>query len=100
MKFPYTELSYIVLVIFIISIIAKFILWQKLNPKRRVGFIKSFIVWYSVHDVHNAASGHSKKFRRLNNIINLVFWACIVILITIYIFDSTGDIELFKKTNF
>lgn len=92
MKFQFTEITYTVLILFCLSLLAKFILWVQLNPKRRVGIIKSFIIWFSVHDVHNAGSVQSKNFRRYNNLINVLFWTCIILFAVIYIYDTGGEV--------
>lgn len=93
MKVLLIEIIYVAIAILLLSIVIKFVLWIRLNPKRRINFIKSFIAWFSIHDVHNAGSVHSKRFRNLNNTINVFFWASVVVLIIVYIFNTSGNFE-------
>ena len=51
----------------------KLMLWLKVKKQSRVGFISSFVAWFSVHDIHNASSNESKKFRSKNNNLNFFF---------------------------
>ena len=93
MKLSYSDISYLVAIIALLIVVIKFFLWINLNPKRRIGFFKSFIAWYSVHDIHNAGSSSSKRFRKTNNILNVLFFACLAGLIAIYVADTSGAVE-------
>jgi hypothetical protein len=63
-------------------------LWTKINSKRRVGFFKSFIIWFSPHDVHNTSSIKSHRFRSFNNVLNILFWLGIIFLVIAYVFNT------------
>ena len=58
-----------------------------------MGFLKTFIIFFSIHDIHNAFSIQSKKFRRNNNIINYFFWGLIVLLIISYIYSTPEKLD-------
>ena len=58
-----------------------------------MGFLKTFIIFFSIHDIHNASSIQSKKFRRNNNIINYFFWGLIVLLIISYIYSTPEKLD-------
>ncbi len=45
-------------------------------------------MFFSIHDLHNASTQNSKRFRRVNNITNYIFWTCVVLLIFVYIFNT------------
>ena len=84
-------IDYIILysfIIVILCVVVKFFFFIQSKSSRKMGFLKTFIVFFSVHDIHNASSIQSKRFRRFNNLINYFFWSLIVILIICYIYDS------------
>ncbi len=69
------------------SIISKLILWVQLKSQNRINFFRSFVVWFTVRDIYDASSRRSIRFRKLNNIINIIFWFGIVTLIILFAID-------------
>jgi hypothetical protein len=58
-----------------------------------MGFLKTFVVFFSVHDLHNTSSIQSKRFRYWNNILNYIFWSLIAILVVCYIFNTSVQLD-------
>ena len=81
------------LIITAICVVAKFFFFIQSKSSRKMGFIKTFIIFFSIHDIHNASSIQSKKFRRNNNIINYIFWGLIVLLIISYIYSTPAKMD-------
>jgi hypothetical protein len=81
------------LIITAICVVAKFFFFIQSKSSRKMGFIKTFIIFFSIHDIHDASSIQSKKFRRNNNIINYIFWGLIVLLIISYIYSAPAKID-------
>ncbi len=92
------EIGGLILISFIgLFAIIKFLSWVRLPKERRIKFLKSFIVWYSVHDLHNASTLQSKRFRKSNNNINSVIWTCVVLLIIIYLLGGGQTLDKAPK---
>jgi hypothetical protein len=81
------------LIIIAICVVAKFFFFIQSKSSRKMGFIKTFIIFFSIHDIHNASSIQSKKFRRNNNTINYIFWGLIVLLIICYIYNTPKKVD-------
>lgn len=86
----YSTIACIVVAAF--CFIYKLILWLKLNPASRIGFLRTFFVFFSVHDVHNASSPESKNFRRKNNVLNACFFVALLGLAIVFMFN-TDDVN-------
>ncbi len=71
--------------------LTKLLLWLRLNPASRIGFIRSFFAFYSIHDVHNASSRTSKVFRKHNNNLNAFFWASLFGLAIVFVFNTSNS---------
>ncbi len=82
------------LILVAICVVAKFFFFIQSKSSRKMGFIKTFIIFFSIHDIHNASSIQSKKFRRNNNIINYLFWGLMVLLIVCYIYSAPARTDV------
>jgi hypothetical protein len=71
-----------------VCIVSKFILWIRLRNPKRIGFIKSFFIWFSKNDIHDAASERSRVFLKFSNIINLFLWIGIGIWLLGFVLDT------------
>jgi flagellar biosynthesis protein FliR len=77
------------------SLLRKIYLWFRIDKKHRLGIIKSFFIFFSIHDVHNASSTASKKFRGANNLLNGLFWGSLIGFAIAMVFN-TNDKKIFK----
>lgn len=75
-------------IIAILCVIIKFVLWVRLRSPKRIGFLKSFAVWFSKNDIHDATSQRSRIFLYCSNIINCFFWAGILFLLVWFVCDT------------
>jgi Mg2+/citrate symporter len=80
-----------------LTIIIKFVLWMQINSKRKIGFFKSFRIWYTLHDLHNTSSTKSHRFRSTNNILNVLFWLGFIVAIVAYIFNTNEVLDTAPK---
>lgn len=74
-----------------LCVVIKLVLWLNLKSKKRVGFIRSFVVFFSIHDVHNASSNSSRIFRKYNNLLNSLLWGSLLLLSIVFVFN-TGNL--------
>ena len=89
MKLSIIEWSEIILTsIIVVCVLIKLLFWSQLPSGRKVGFPKSFVIWYSIHDLHNASTPRSRRFRSLNNTINIIIWVCVAALLLLYANDT------------
>lgn len=82
-----------------LCVLIKLVLWLNLKSKKRVGFIRSFVVFFSIHDVHNASSNSSRVFRKYNNLLNSILWGSLLALAVVFVFNtgSLGNLIPTKK---
>jgi len=76
------------------SIFIKFILWIQLNPQSRIGFLRSYTVWFSVRDIHDASSRKSARFKTWNNIISTIFWIGAIGLVILFVYNTDPIMDL------
>jgi F0F1-type ATP synthase membrane subunit c/vacuolar-type H+-ATPase subunit K len=74
----------------ILGFIFKLIFWLGSRSAKKVGLIKSYFVFFSIHDIHNATSKSSKNFRKYSNIINILFWVSIFGLAIVFVFNTSN----------
>lgn len=87
------QITFYAAIILVLLVFLKLFLFVQSKSSRKMGFIKTFFVFFSVHDLHNASSIKTKRFRRGNNLINYFFWILIVILIVCYVFNTSIQLD-------
>ena len=75
------------------SIFLKFILWIQLNPQSRIGSLRSYTVWFTVRDIHDASSRKSARFRTWNNIISTIFWIGAIGLVILFVYNTDPIVD-------
>jgi hypothetical protein len=75
-------------IIAILSIVIKFILWLSLRSPKRISFLRSFVVWFSKNDIHDASSNRTRTFLYWSNLINFFFWFGIFVLLIGFVNDT------------
>ena len=81
---------YLFLAASILCVIVKFFLWLNLKSNKKVGFIRSFVVFFSIHDIHNASSNSSRAFRKYNNLLNSIFLGSLLALAIVFVFNTSN----------
>ncbi len=69
------------------AFVLKFILWIRLRSKKRIGFLMSFVAFFSKMDIHDAETEQSKTFLNWSNVLNIVFWVGAVFLMIGFVMD-------------
>jgi len=85
-------------IIALLSIVIKFILWLSLRSPKRISFLRSFVVWFSKIDIHDASSIRTKVFLYWSNLINFFFWFSIFLLLIGFVND-TEPVEQSQPVN-
>lgn len=75
-------------IITVSSVIIKFILWFSLRSPKRISFLKSFVVWFSKNDIHDASSKKTRTFLYWSNSINFIFWFGVLLLLVGFVNDT------------
>ena len=73
------------------ALLTKFIFWCFLPEKKVGSFLKSFIRWYTIYDMHDSPNSSVTTFWRISNICNFIAYTSAIILICygyIKYFDS------------
>lgn len=96
--------SPVILVVFIvlftilaISLIRKIYLWLKVDRRKRVKLIKSFFIFFTIHDLHDSSTEASRKFKQANNWCNAFFWGSIIGIAFTMVFNTNDKGKIFKS---
>lgn len=84
---------FIAIALLLFSFIWRIILWSKLPPRRRVGLISSMFMWFATYEIHSASKPESKRFKKWNNTLNLIFWLSLALLAVYYVLSARQKME-------
>lgn len=82
------------------AFLVKLIFWLTIKQSSTKYFINSFFKFYTKYLLHDSTNNYTKRFKKVSNIANVIFWLSIIVLaILVYInVDSLFPMDNVKQT--
>ncbi len=79
-------LKYGAVIALVIVTIIKLLATTLLSNNRIESFFVSFLKWYEKHQIYETTSGNRQQFMKYSNMINIVWWPCLVMVLLFFVF--------------